>query len=209
MKKRKKRASFPVDGALSICGRKEAEKLSDKELIDRIRQGESGQMDVLVERYYDEIFRYCYYRTGNGTAAADCTQDTFLHMIRGFGSYVDRNRFRPWLFRIAANACMDYFRKNREICVEEELLWQQGCEDKGLKQKEEEAYVQAALLQLSGIQREAVILKFYHGFKIREIAKMLGITVPAAKSRLKQGIDRLKTIMKGEDFADETKRRPE
>lgn len=89
------------------------ESLSDRRLVDKIRQGEKGAWDVLAKRYYDEIFRYCWYRTGNEAAAADCTQDAFLHIIQGLAGYVDKNKFRAWALRIASNACMDYFRKER------------------------------------------------------------------------------------------------
>jgi len=150
---------------------------------------------VLAKRYYDEIFRYCWYRTGNEAAAADCTQDAFLHIIQGLAGYVDKNKFRAWALRIASNACMDYFRKERAICVEDEVWLTQGTEDRALGQAEDACYVEKALLSLTQAQREAVILKYYHGFKIREIAQLLNITLPAAKARLKQGMDRLKTEM--------------
>lgn len=172
---------------------------SDKELINRILQGESACWDLLAQRYYDEIYRYCYYRTGSEAAAADCTQDTFLHAIQGLGSYVDKNKFRAWIFRIAANSCMDHFRRNKAVCVEQEVLDMQGEEDKGLKQREDAEYVQAALMKLSEVQKEVIILKFYHGFKIREIAGLLNLTIPAVKSHLKRGMDKLGKIMKGDE----------
>lgn len=166
--------------------------LSDRRLVEKIRQGEKGAWEALAERYYDEVFRYCWYRTGNETVAADCTQETFLHVIQGLGGYVDENKFRAWVFRIASNACADYFRKNRMPCAGEEVLSAQGAEDRALGQVEDACYVEKALLGLTQAQREVVVLKFYHGFKIREIARLLNISLPAAKARLKQGMDRLK-----------------
>ena len=179
-------------------GREEWERLNDKRLVERIRQGEKGAWETLAERYYEEVFRYCWYRTGNETAAADCTQETFLHVIQGLAGYVDRNKFRAWIFRIAANVCADHFRKNRAVCEGDEVLALQGAEDRALEQAEDACYVEKALMELTPAQREAVILKFYHGFKIREIAELLNISLPAAKARLKQGIDRLKEAAKAQ-----------
>lgn len=174
--------------------------LSDKRLVEKIKQGERDAWEVLARRYYDEIFRYCWYRTGNETAAADCTQDTFLHVIQGLAGYVDADKFRAWVFRIASNACVDYFRKEKEVCAEEGVWTVQGTEDRALGQAEDACYVEKALLALTDAQREVVILKYYHGFKIREIAQLLGISLPAAKARLKHGMDRLKAAAGGETY---------
>lgn len=173
--------------------------VSDRKLVERIRRGELGAWEVLAERYYDEVFRYCWYRTGNEAAAADCTQETFLHVIQGLAGYVDDNRFRAWIFRIASNVCMDYFRKERLVLVGDETLEACGAEDRALGRVEDACFVERALSELTQLQREAVILKYYHGFKIREIARLLGISLPAAKARLKQGMDRLKAAMEQED----------
>lgn len=173
--------------------------VSDRKLVERIRRGELGAWDLLAERYYDEVFRYCWYRTGNEAAAADCTQETFLHVIRGLAGYADENKFRAWLFRIASNVCMDYFRKERVVWVEDEALEAHGAEDKGIGRVEDACLVEKALSELTQLQREVVVLKYYHGFKIREIARLLGISLPAAKARLKQGMDRLKAVMGRED----------
>lgn len=174
-------------------------KWSDRRLVEKIRQGEKWAWEVLAERYYNEVFRYCWYRTGNEAAAADCTQETFLHVIRGFGSYVDENKFRAWVFRIASNVCADYFRKERMVCMEDGELEAHGREDRALAQAEDACYVEKALLSLTEAQREAVALKYYHGFKIKEIAQILGISLSAAKGRLKQGMDRLKEAAGGSE----------
>lgn len=173
---------------------------SDRKLVERIRQGETGAWETLAGRYYDEIFRYCWYRTGSETAAADCTQETFLHVIQGLAGYVDENKFRAWIFRIASNACMDYFRKERAVCVEDGALESRGTEDRALRQVEDACFVEQALLRLTQAQREVVVLKFYHGFKIREIAQLLDISLPAAKARLKTGMDRLKATAKAREW---------
>ena len=82
-------------------------------MIQRIRQGDKALFGQLADRYYDDVFRYCYYQTGNEQAAWDCTQDTFFHLLRFLDSYTEQGKFKAWLLRIALNACRDYFRKNR------------------------------------------------------------------------------------------------
>ena len=85
--------------------------MQDNEMIQRIRQGDKALFGQLADRYYDDVFRYCYYQTGNEQAAWDCTQDTFFHLLRFLDSYTEQGKFKAWLLRIALNACRDYFRK--------------------------------------------------------------------------------------------------
>ena len=56
--------------------------MTDRERIRRIQSGEPEQMNELIETYYQEIFQYCYSRTRRESAAYDCTQETFLRVIR-------------------------------------------------------------------------------------------------------------------------------
>ena len=53
---------------------------------------------------------------------------------------------------------------------------------------------------LPDIQKETIILRFYHNRKVREIATITGVSLPTAKSRLKQGLDKLKRYLNEEDF---------
>ena len=62
--------------------------MKDAELITRIKQGERDLLGILIERYYDQIFKFCYYKTGDEALAYDCAQDTFLRMIRYMDSYI-------------------------------------------------------------------------------------------------------------------------
>ena len=88
------------------------QKLKDSDLIKRIKQGETELLDVLIESHYDGIYRFCYYKLGDREAAYDCAQETFLHLLRYMDTYVEQKRFKAYLYRIAGNVCMDWFRKN-------------------------------------------------------------------------------------------------
>ncbi len=85
--------------------------MQDHELIKRIRQGEQTLFGELAGRYYNDIFRYCYFQTGNEQAAWDCTQETFFRLMRFLDTYTEKGRFKAYLLRIALNACRDWFRR--------------------------------------------------------------------------------------------------
>lgn len=200
-------------------------------MICRIRQGEREFLDPLVDRYYKDIFQFCYYKTGDEQTACDCTQETFLRMLRFLDSYVERHKFRSYLLRIALNVCRDYYRANAVLTVPltecgggmpakdgwGQDAWRRmpggvsgGVSDGRMSGEGEfageleEAYViQQCLMRLPEFQREAIILHFYYGYKVREIASITGVALPTAKSRIRQGLEKLRKIFREEDLYEE------
>lgn len=173
----------------------QAESLTDEEIIVRVQQGWDGMLEVLIRRYYDDVYCFCCYKIGDAEAAYDCTQETFLKLTRYIHRYTERKKFRGWLFSIARNVCHDYFRtKPSELPDSEGLL--SVPEPKNCMETAETAkVVQDALKLLSEEQREIIILRFYCDFKVREIAGIVGVPLPTAKSRLKRGMARLREIL--------------
>lgn len=182
--------------------------MEDEKMVRRIRQGEGELLGPLIEKYYKDVFRFCYYKTGNEASAYDCTQETFLRMIRFMESYVEMHRFKSYLLRIALNVCRDYYRENSVSTVpleEAEACGAAGggapgvtAAETGNGRIEEACVVQQCLMRLPEFQREVIILHFYYGYKLREIAAATGVTLSTAKSRLKQGQDKLRRIFREE-----------
>ena len=83
--------------------------MSDQELIAQIRGGDKESMQTLIERYYDDIYRFIRYKCGNADLSYDLTQETFLRFIRYFHAYVEKGTFRSYLFRMTKNAVFDIF----------------------------------------------------------------------------------------------------
>ncbi len=177
--------------------------MKDAELITRIKQGERDLLGILIERYYDQIFKFCYYKTGDETLACDCAQDTFLRMIRYMDTYIEKDRFKPYLFQIASNACNDSLRKRGDCFIEDQAEAKErltAVSDRGDlgEQVVMADAVKAALASLPQMQRDVIILRFYSDLKISEIAKVTGVSIPTVKSRLRQGKNKLKTILERE-----------
>lgn len=61
--------------------------MEDKELIYKIQHGEKELLEVLIQKYYDDIYRLCYYKTGNASISYDLTQETFLRLIKYIGNF--------------------------------------------------------------------------------------------------------------------------
>lgn len=175
--------------------------MEDKELIYKIQHGNKELLEELIKKYYDDIYKFCYYKTGNALISYDLTQETFLKLIKYIGTYKDRGKFKGYLITIAMNVCNTYFvEKDTNI---EELYNNNNYDIKSAKKInriEQKDVIQKALDELPDKQKDVIILKYYEDFKIKEIAKILGEKVPTIKSRLKQGINKLSKHLRKEDF---------
>lgn len=168
--------------------------LDDKKLIKRIQQGETDLLDILIEKHYGNIYAFCYRKTGNPTLAYDFTQEVFIKLVQYINTYVDKQKFKSYLFTIAVNVCNDYYRSNKVLFVDLDNMEIVDYEDK-FQHIEESEVIKVALEILPDIQKDVVILRYYHDMKIRDIANVVGASLSTTKSRLKQGLGKLKKIL--------------
>lgn len=173
--------------------------MNDREMIREIHRGKREYLNTIAEKYYDDIFRFCCYQTGNYQEAGDLTQETFLHFIRSVEHYRCQN-LKGYLFTIARNVCVDYFRSCQRR-QEKETDWKEAAdycqpEEKTMSirtcQEEFLITVEQLTRQLPEMQREAMILYYGYGFRYREIARMTETGIATVKSRIRQGTEKLK-----------------
>lgn len=170
--------------------------MNDRTLVHQIQKGKKELLAEVIARYYGDIYRFCVYQTGNVQDSADITQETFCKFIR----YVDSYRFRSlkaYLYAIARNACMDYFRGQRTHVPLEEAPQAVGAE-KGYVRAELESDLFMQLQKISGEQREAILLFYYEELKLTDIARITGAPLSTVKSRIRQGLAKLKKLCEEE-----------
>lgn len=176
---------------------------SDEILIKEILNGNKSAMNVLVKRYYKMIFAYVYRNLGEYHISYDITQEIFIKIIKNLNTFKgDISKIKSWMFRIASNTCKDYYRSsyyknnknNSEI--EECMMVENNVVDILIKNEKREM-IRKALLNLPSMQREALILRFYHDLKIKDIADITGASESTVKSRIRQGTQKLKKYFEG------------
>lgn len=168
-------------------------------LVKAIQHGDEGAMEELVHRYYDQIFYYIYRLGSSYEEAKDVTQEVFIAMMKAMPTYKEQGNFKAWLYKIAHNRSMNHFRQNKHsvsFSVEHENL---KLEPDISEQFANQSLVRELLDSLPEKQSNTLILKYYHGFTANEIAKIMGIPVPTVKSRIFQGLQKLKKRMKEGD----------
>ncbi|MEZ3487812.1 MAG: RNA polymerase sigma factor [Lachnospiraceae bacterium] len=181
--------------------------MEDRELIRRIQNGQTEYLNEIAGKYYDDIYYFCCYQTGSREDAYDLTQDTFLRFIK----YVDRYQYRNlkgYLLTIAMNLCREYLRTaslplgkpallespEKAVPCDANSPAASGTADH-TEALENALLLLDALAKIPDTQREAVLLHHFYGYKNREIARMTGASYEAVKSRIRQGLGRLKELL--------------
>jgi RNA polymerase sigma factor (sigma-70 family) len=185
----------------------------DRQLIKEILRGSQAAMEVLIRKYYKDVFAFVYRKTGNRDLAYDLTQEIFIKVIQKISSYSNNGSFKSWVFTIAVNHCRDHWKSaeyNRSLKQSElpEYLTNEKTNVSYIfAQKETRERVKAAISELPEYQRDAIILKYLHQMKIHEIASVTEANESTVKSRLKQGLGKLaKLLGRGEEDGQQQKK---
>jgi RNA polymerase sigma-70 factor, ECF subfamily len=177
---------------------------SDEQLMAAVTAGDQQALATLVTRHHAPLFGYLYrLAAGDRPLAEDLAQETFLRMMRQRMRPADIP-FKPWLYKIATNLARDHFksaavRQRGSVGDTEEVLLRMYDGDPGPEERalagEQDSEVRAALAQLSEDFRVVVVLRFYQGFSLQEIAETLQIPLGTVKSRLSVGVHRLRPML--------------
>ena len=176
---------------------------SDEQLVARAQEGGSEAFAVLFRRYRPAIARYAGRLLGDDARAEDVVQEVFLSALRGIDGLDRPAGFKPWLYRIAHNACVDHMRRNRraeEVSIdaamlapaEEFRLFRQApSTHAALSQKEDFKNLREAFRGLPPSQSEVLVMRELEGLTYDEIATRMGITRASVESmlfRARQGL---------------------
>lgn len=145
------------------------------------------QFLALVEDIRPELHRYCARLTGSVIEGEDIVQETLARAFYGLSQAPELPPLRPWLFRIAHNAALDFLKSHGTKLTEARPDFDDLA---SYDDKPDPAVVRAALarfLSLPPTQRSAVILKDVLGHSLEETAETMGTTVMAVKAALVRG----------------------
>ncbi|MBM7872118.1 RNA polymerase sigma-70 factor (ECF subfamily) [Clostridium pascui] len=168
----------------------------DKELLQKIREGDKEAFQQLYNKYAEYSLRTASAITRNKMNAADAVQETFIRIYKNVGSFDFDKPFEPWLYRILVNECNRILSKNSNTILVDDFIQNnlQGVIEDQRKFEEYESLYKA-IESLDDNNKIPIILKYLKGFKENEIAEILGINVNTIKSRLFKGRQRLKTLI--------------
>ncbi len=158
-----------------------------RRLVDRAQHGDRTALEELYLIHFDRIYSYLHMTVGNRHDAEDLTTQTFVKMLESIGKFRwQAAPFSAWLFRIAHNLSMDYFRANRRWQPVEDVPELPGSEERSAEDEAFQSIGRQSMLdlivQLSLDQQQVLTLKFVFSFSNAEAATILDKTEGAIKS---------------------------
>ena len=167
----------------------------------RSGRGDSRAFEILVRRHQGSVLNFIYRFIGDRIEAEDLAQEVFLKVWQSAATYKPTAKFTTWIFRIAANLCINKQKSDRIRRLfmvppsrkEEEDVGNEFSADHATKspspedlllEAERKRQILSALRSLPANQRIAIILKKYEGLSYKEISKIMGLTVSAVDSLL-------------------------
>jgi RNA polymerase sigma-70 factor (ECF subfamily) len=171
-------------------------RLSDDELIERARRGDTAAFARLVERHETIVYRVSYLVTGNAEDAQEATQDAFVNAYRALPRFRRGAPLRPWLVAIARNAARtrrDAARRHAHLPLAlVETREGEGSAEHAAFSSEERRRLLDAIEELPERERAAVTCRHLLGLSERETAAALGVRTGTVKSRTSRGLARLR-----------------
>lgn len=143
----------------------------------------SNELDIerIVDKYGNMLFRMCLVILCNENDAEDVVQDTFITYLTKSPPFNDSEHEKAWLITIATNRCKNMRRYNiirKHMDINDLQLYCTDDENYGLIEH---------LMRLPNKHKIVLLLYYVEGYKVDEIAKILGITTSAVKKRLQRG----------------------
>ncbi len=152
---------------------------SDKPLSTAFAEGDETAITAIYQEYSGRIYRYAYRLLGNTADAEDVVMETFLRVLKNCRDLRADGAFHTWIFRIAHNLCIDKMRQQRLPDLPEDAV-SGSDEDKAVLR----VVVRQAFHELPLEYKLPLILCDLEGLSAKDAAEVLGVTVPALKSRL-------------------------
>ena len=187
-------------------------------LIDELRAGSEEAFAWLIARYHQPIYSLLARTVQDRADAADMTQEVFVKIFRGVGSFHGESSLRTWIYRIALREASNRRRwwmrhKQQEVPIEQEVIDGGSSPPVRLKEMlidpgespfdalvhaENKTLVEWALSQVPEPFRTTLVLRDIEGFVYEEVAEMQGVNLGTVKSRLVRGRACLKAVLTGE-----------
>lgn len=192
------RPSAPAEAVATSAGGP-----ADLDLVERIRQGDQAALDLLYKRYSAPVYSLVWKVLQNSEEAEDVALDVFWQVWRQAERY-DPSRGAPpaWIFTLARSRAIDRLRarkrrEDRNVSIDDPELSidpidEKAAPDDVVSFRQNRDAVRAAMSKLSAVQREAVELAFLEGMTHVEIAEKLGQPLGTVKTRIRQGLIRLR-----------------
>jgi len=191
-------------------------KEDDRKIIARCLNGERGAFEELLNKYRGKVYSICLRMVRNPVDAEDIAQEVFIRVFSALDRYDPAYPFSAWIYRITANLCIDFLRreKDRPVSIDKPISgedgdyrWQLPSGDAGpdriIHMEEMFAVLEEALAQIPEQYRMILLLRHEEHLSYEEIADVLGIPIGTVKARIHRARNMIRKIFKSRGLLDE------
>lgn len=154
---------------------------------------DARNIEAFVRKNYSDIYHYLYHRLSSVEDAQDLTQETFLRYVQSVGAAQLSKKGRAYLFTIARNVSIDYYRAKRLNTIE----LSSNLEETLASHEPERDNFSEIVAGLSKIHQELLSLRYAQGFGINEIATITGLSRFSIRRKIAQALSSIESSWKG------------
>jgi RNA polymerase sigma-70 factor (ECF subfamily) len=185
---------------------------TDESLMQDLAQGSHLAFEELLTRYETPVITFCYAFLRNREAAEDIAQETFMRVFRNARRYQPVAKFTTWLYKIAANLCINELKKGKLRStlsldepagpdpdgsrIVERIATDSASPLSELERVEAQSLIGKAIEHLPPDQRTTLVMVEYHQMQYQDIAEILEVSVSAIKMRVKRARETLRETLK-------------
>ncbi len=157
-------------------------------------------MKLDIERQYDKVYRYCYFKLHNAHLAEDITQETFLRFLKNT-DYADLGKPLAMLYTIAKNLCIDEIRKRQRESdfLKGQAVREDGAGESEIKRLINRLSVEQALSTLSEQEQEMILLRYVNEVPVAELGRLYGMSRFALYRKTREILRKLERRLSDEE----------
>jgi RNA polymerase sigma-70 factor (ECF subfamily) len=169
--------------------------VEDEQVMQEVRAGNVGKLEVLFDRHHRALFRYFMHLTGDRAASEDMVQEVFFRILKYRHTWQAETTFRAWMYQVGRNVHMDQAGKRKpEVALPDhagDFSSGDTPADRQLQSKQETVLLHRALAALPPEKREVLVMSRFQELRYDEIASVLKIEVGTVKVRVYRALREL------------------
>jgi RNA polymerase sigma-70 factor (ECF subfamily) len=173
-------------------------QFDDEQVIKQVKSGDAEAFGMLYDQYAEVIFRYVYSHLENRLDAEDLTEEIFLRAWRALPKYDERGLpFSAFLFRIARNSLIDYYRQRKQVqsIDDMEIQSHEAGPEETVDLAIENHDLRKTIAELREDYRNVLIFRFLSGLSPEETAQVMQRSVGAVRVLQHRALSALKDLM--------------